>query len=185
MGTAVVTTTIVREVTPGVYVFGVSPDAVRALKTSIYAYREANAGRTYAPNSMNKYGLILSGGKMRDTVQELQWIYIEDLAADYYDLKLKVNPYAFLVDYEMNKQRSLAAHFDSSDVTMNLCLEQKSFGGELVFYDRAGKKPVCEIKHRVGQAIIHRGSHVHRAKPITEGRRTNLILWCQAKKRRL
>lgn len=37
------------------------------------------------------------------------------------------------------------------------------------------------VKHALGRMYIHRGKHLHKAKPITSGSRMNLILWCKAK----
>jgi len=172
-----------REVYPSVFTFRVPRDECTSLLQLITACRARTRGAP-APNSMNKYGLTLSGAEARERMAELQRWYVEPIVHGHYEgVRLKANPYAFIVDYEMDKQRALAAHDDSSDVTLNLCLGTKWESGELVFYDKAGKKPVFTLEHRVGQAIVHRGKHIHRAKPITAGARTNLILWCAARKK--
>lgn len=136
------------------------------------------------PNSMNRYGVVLYGSWFRAMGKHLVHRYIEPVAAANYPRinQLKRDPYAFVVDYDMKKQRSLAAHFDSAHVTLNVCLSKECEGGELVFYDEAGRKPVFEMQHVPGRAIIHRASHVHRAKPLRSGRRSNLILWCEQTK---
>ena len=169
---------------PDIFVFRVPLRECRELRNRIASYREEHP-RSPAPNSMNKYGLILSAAHAQWWIQLIQAKYITPIAAEHYPEinRLQKNPYAFVVDYEMDKQRSLAAHNDSANVTLNLCLEQKSGGGELVFYNKAGNRPKFSIEHRVGQAIVHRASHVHRAKPITSGFRSNLILWCAAGRR--
>ncbi len=95
---------------------------------------------------------------------------------------MKKHPYAFTISYESRKQRSLAAHCDTSDVTLNACLGSDWEGGDLVFYDDR-ERPIYQLEHRVGQVVVHRGNHVHRAKPITAGKRVNLVLWCAARKR--
>ena len=47
-----------------------------------------------------------------------------------------------------------------------------------------GDCPHCRAhhEHRVGTALLHLGKHPHGARAITEGERTNLILWCRAKR---
>jgi len=138
--------------------------------------------RREAPNSMNKYGVVL-GGSMRVYLAGLVWDYVCPVAEKHYpDIRsLKKHPYAFSIDYSVKTQKSLASHHDSSDVTLNVCLGKKFTGGDLVF--SSGRKRFV-LKHEVGQAVIHRGSHVHRAMPLLSGERTNLILWCAQRKGR-
>lgn len=132
------------------------------------------------PNTMNRYGVNL-GGSLRPHLSNLVINTVEHFALNFYGLgPLKKNPYAFAVDYSPGTQRSLKAHYDQSDVTLNVCLGTVFDGGELVF-DGKGRERIV-IEHKVGQAIVHLGSRVHRAKPVTAGNRTNLILWCAAKK---
>lgn len=35
------------------------------------------------------------------------------------------------------------------------------------------------VKHEIGTALIHWGSHVHGANPVQSGERINLIIWCK------
>lgn len=37
-------------------------------------------------------------------------------------------------------------------------------------------------RNKIGQAVIHRGDHEHRALPITGGQRINLVVWCEARR---
>lgn len=137
--------------------------------------------RREAPNSMNKYGIVL-GGSLRPALADLVQYVVSPKAVWYPDIRpLKKHPYAFSIDYSVKTQKSLAAHHDSSDVTLNVCLGKKFTGGDLVF--GSGRKRFV-LKHEVGQAVIHRGSHVHRAMPLLSGERTNLILWCAQRKSR-
>lgn len=128
------------------------------------------------PNSMNKYGKVLTGLPQLVAKQLVQ--IIEPASIALYNKTLKKDPYAFIVEYHDGTQKSLAKHFDSSDVTLNLCLGGDFTGGDLVFYKN--DKPIYTVKHKIGQAILHRGETIHRAKPIKSGWRTNLILWCKA-----
>ena len=164
------------DVHPSIFVVALcSPAQCAALLRRVDRQRDGEA-----PNSMNKYGVVL-GGELKPLLARLVAHHIAPIAADEYpELQpLKKHPYAFVVDYDVKKQRSLAAHFDSSDVTLNLCLGGEFRGGAVVFYK--GNKPEFEYQHDVGYAVVHRGSHIHRAKPITRGTRSNLILWCSAR----
>ncbi|TAL42377.1 MAG: hypothetical protein EPN91_08335 [Salinibacterium sp.] len=87
--------------------------------------------------------------------------------------------------YKLVVLHILEAHYDSSDVTLNVCLSNTFKGGDLVMYDAKGRSPVYRIKQCHGRFIVHRGRHIHRAEGITHGTRVNLILWCkQLKKKR-
>lgn len=133
----------------------------------------ARNGFGSAPNSINKYGVVLAKSPhLRDLVFLVQR-HAESAFPEF--RRLRKDPYAFAVDYSMKTQRSLAAHTDTSDVTLNVCLTSGFTGGDLVFGE--GRKRFV-LKHKLGQAIIHRGAHIHRAMPLTSGTRTNLILWC-------
>lgn len=128
-----------------------------------------------APNSMNKYGRVLNA-EARGWASLLVERCVAPLARAEWALVLRKRPYAFMVDYSTSSQRSLRAHVDASDVTMNLCLGTKFSGGELVLLPEDGKKIVVE--QRPGVALVHRGSLEHRAAPLKSGERTNLVLWC-------
>ena len=140
-------------------------------------------GRRYAdgekPNSMNKYGVILDRAPCRPLINRL----MRRLAVpcgSFWGLKLRPNPYAFLVEYTADTQRSLARHFDSSDVTLNVCLSDANAfrGGQLVTYQT--KTPLF-YEQTFARAFVHKGSLNHRAEAIFEGHRTNLVLWCAKK----
>lgn len=140
------------------------------------------------PNTMNKYGKTLRGRRLTALAAELVAKHVTPIVREFYmeiaQLRLaplKKNPYAFVVDYSPKTQRSLAWHHDTSDVTLNVCLGREFKGGDLQFF--AGRNRTFTVKQVVGRAIVHRGSHGHRALPLTAGARTNLILWCDAKAR--
>jgi predicted 2-oxoglutarate/Fe(II)-dependent dioxygenase YbiX len=172
----------VREVHSGIFVF---PVFTRVECKALLARVEKQRGQDTPPNTMNRYGAAL-GSDLRGLLTRLVQRHVAPIAARHYPefpRGLRKHPYGFVVDYDVGKQRSLASHCDSSDVTLNVCLGHSWEGGELLFYDADGhKRPDFSLVHKVGQAILHRGSHAHRAAPITRGSRSNLILWCDARK---
>mmetsp|Transcript_20713 Transcript_20713/g.33395 ORF Transcript_20713/g.33395 Transcript_20713/m.33395 type:complete len:168 (-) Transcript_20713:25-528(-) len=95
---------------------------------------------------------------------------------------------AFTVDYERGKDTELREHYDDAEITLNVCLGTEDFkGGDLIFFDgvrgfkakeESSVKKYLRIKHKIGNAVIHLGSGIHRALHITGGRRVNLIVWC-------
>lgn len=172
----------VWQVYPDVFVFDLW---TQAQCEALLKYVAPLRNRAPAPNSMNKYGVTLYGSPFRGILKHLVRKHVQPIAERNYPEvnELKKHPYGFVVDYALDTQRSLAAHHDSAHVTLNVCLGHVYGGGELVFYDKSGNKPVLEIQHVVGRAIVHRASHVHRAKPLRSGTRSNLILWCEQKAR--
>lgn len=146
----------------------------RDVLKKIDAERERNS---CAPNSMNKYGVHL-GGSLRPFLADLSKRVQEFVP----HMKLFVNPIAFAIDYTIETQKSLARHVDESDVTLNVCLGKRFEGGSLVFYPSSDRK--MEVEQKPGYALVHLGCLAHRATPITSGSRTNLVLWCRARKPR-
>jgi len=137
-----------------------------------------------APNTMNKYGRRVVGDELRRLLARVVEREVVPRLDDFTTKigPLKKNPYGFVVDYSPRTQGSLAKHVDvGSAVTLNVCLGHEWSGGDLIFYDAAARKREVTVAHSVGQAILHRGDHVHRATAVTTGRRTNLILWCGAR----
>ncbi|KAG2265396.1 hypothetical protein Bca52824_072475 [Brassica carinata] len=87
-------------------------------------------------------------------------------------------------------------HVDDSEVTLNVCLGKQFSGGELYFrgvrcanHMKSPEKNLplehYDYPHVPGQAVLHRGSHRHGAKAITNGIRANLIMWCRTVEDRL
>eukprot|EP00698_Gefionella_okellyi_P009158 TRINITY_DN2306_c0_g2_i1.p1 TRINITY_DN2306_c0_g2~~TRINITY_DN2306_c0_g2_i1.p1 ORF type:complete len:345 (+),score=48.46 TRINITY_DN2306_c0_g2_i1:95-1036(+) len=93
-------------------------------------------------------------------------------------------------------------HHDHSDITLNVCLGESFSGGELCFArdplvanevvnslnlgeaakDLRSSALLSDmlyqaLPHKVGQAYIHSGCHLHGARPITKGTRYNLVCW--------
>jgi hypothetical protein len=130
-----------------------------------------------SPNSMNKYGRGLDR-EAREYVSELVEEYVAPIALGFYGIRLRKNPYAFLVDYSVETQKGLRWHVDSSDVTLNVCLGTVFKGGDLALAGVGVDGERLHVTQEIGRAIVHRGSLEHSATPLVAGHRTNLILWC-------
>jgi len=87
--------------------------------------------------------------------------------------------FGFSIRYQPDQDTSLQPHTDASSVTLNINmnLPNETFSGsELNFYDSASGE-VKQWSFEPGIAVIHRGSVPHAAQPITDGERSNLVLW--------
>lgn len=164
---------LMTEVCPGVYVFDAfTKDFCRKLLAQVERHEPE------APNSMNKYGLVLRDAGYGRLCEHLLESVVKPLTRRFYPGVGELRKYhGFIVSYDPEKQGSLDLHEDSSSVTLNVCLGRKFTGGKLLFYDDGGEEVAC-IGHKVGQAVLHLGERQHEAKPIRSGTRTNLILWC-------
>jgi hypothetical protein len=166
---------VVRQA-PDVYVFDLlTPAFCRRLLA--YTDRQDAA----PPNTMNRYGAVLREIGLGSFAEVLLRRVVAPLARRFYP---GVGPlrgtHGFLVEYSPDTQSSLGAHSDDSAVTLNVCLGRKFEGGDLAFeLDDGREVRELKVQHAVGQAVLHRGQQYHRARRVTSGRRTNLILWCK------
>eukprot|EP00466_Bigelowiella_natans_P017513 jgi/Bigna1/88532/estExt_fgenesh1_pg.C_330111 len=126
------------------------------------------------PNSMNNYGLLLNERCRTENNST--------------GLVRFIQPIAKLVDYERGKDTELREHYDDAEITLNVCLGTEDFkGGDLIFFDgvrgfkakeESSVKKYLRIKHKIGNAVIHLGSGIHRALHITGGRRFGAEIQC-------
>ncbi len=87
--------------------------------------------------------------------------------------------FGFSIQWQADKDTSLRAHTDASSVTLNinLNLPGEDFSGSGVrFFDPATRQ-VGELTFDPGTALIHHGSVPHESMPITQGERSNFIMW--------
>jgi len=87
--------------------------------------------------------------------------------------------FGFSIQWQADADRSLRAHTDASSVTLNLNLNLpgEAFSGSGVkFFDRETRQ-FAELGFAPGKALIHHGSVPHESMPITQGERTNFVLW--------
>lgn len=87
--------------------------------------------------------------------------------------------FGFSIQWQPDTDASLRAHTDASAVTLNinLNLPDENFEGSAVrFFDRATRQ-ICELSFAPGTALIHHGSVPHETVSITDGERSNFVLW--------
>lgn len=171
--------------------------ALRAEVSRKQAWAAREGVELSAPNSMNRYGLILDSQTGDEAPQTL--IDLSPLREALAPLAARLFPehggehltqhHGFVVTYTLGGDRDLAFHADDAEVTLNLCLGGGFEGGELYF-----EGPRCinhhdtpthaeeraAWAHRPGVALLHAGANRHGALPLTAGRRDNLILWMRA-----
>jgi len=87
--------------------------------------------------------------------------------------------FGFSINYKPTTDTSIRPHSDASSVTLNINLNmpgEEFTGSEVDFLDPATNE-VHSLTFVAGSAMLHRGSALHMAQPITSGERTNLVLW--------
>lgn len=99
--------------------------------------------------------------------------YISKLVWDYYKYSTKDINLAFVVKYDMEKQRDLKPHHDASTYTVNVCLNNTFEGGGCKFI----RQNQSIINKDIGSMIIHPGklTHYHEGLPIINGERFILV----------
>eukprot|EP00894_Picocystis_sp_ML_P004993 jgi/Pico_ML_1/55510/g1185.t1 len=89
------------------------------------------------PNSMNQYGILLEelglypgllDPLLKEYLQPMARVLFPDAAGDTLD-----HHRSFIVEYQMDKDRELAYHYDDAEVTLNVCIGGNFDGGELLF----------------------------------------------------
>ncbi|MBU2936566.1 MULTISPECIES: 2OG-Fe(II) oxygenase [Pacificibacter] len=179
------------EVFPGVYEAQFF-DPARLSILRDYLENVADAGIPLRP----PYGISLNrGGAMLDSRSE-GYLAAPNFQAFYSDLMdtymrpisrllfpdtvgYDTQTFGFSIQWQADADRSLRAHTDASSVTLNinLNLPDEAFSGSGVkFFDRETRR-VEELSFASGKALIHHGSVPHESMPITEGERTNFVLW--------
>ncbi|MFY0596672.1 MAG: 2OG-Fe(II) oxygenase [Cognatishimia sp.] len=179
------------EVFPGVYQAQFfNPEELKSLRD--YLENVANADIPLRPPygiSLNRGGAMLdrrsegflAAPQFQSFYQSLMDSYMRPISrllfpdVNGYDTQT----FGFSIQWQADKDTSLRAHTDASAVTLNinLNLPGEDFSGSGVrFFDRATRK-VEELTFAPGTALIHHGSVPHESMPITEGERSNIVLW--------
>ncbi len=87
--------------------------------------------------------------------------------------------FGFSIRYEPNTDASLQPHTDASSVTLNINmnLPDETYEGSQVDFLDPTTGAVSPLHFEPGVAAIHRGPVPHATHPITQGSRSNLVLW--------
>ncbi len=87
--------------------------------------------------------------------------------------------FGFSIQWKADTDVSLRPHSDASSVTLNinLNLPGEGFAGSAVSFIDPVSRRVEKLTFEPGTALIHHGSVPHASEPITEGSRSNFVLW--------
>lgn len=87
--------------------------------------------------------------------------------------------FGFSIQWKADTDVSLRPHSDASSVTLNinLNLPGEGFSGSAVSFIDPVSRRVEKLTFEPGTALIHHGSVPHASEPITEGSRSNFVLW--------
>jgi hypothetical protein len=120
------------------------------------------------PNSMNNYGVVLDDMGMDACMDALMRAVVVPLTyalfpARFPHLELDTH-HAFIVKYRADQDKALSTHVDTSDVTLNVSLNQEFSGCALRFFGMGPAAPTMEVDyaHVKGRGIIHPGKLMHR-----------------------
>ncbi|MCY4180021.1 MAG: 2OG-Fe(II) oxygenase [Litoreibacter sp.] len=180
-----------EEVFPGVYKAQFfDPEKLAVLRG--YMEKAANADIPLRPPygiSLNRAGAMLDprsegylgapnfqafyGGLMNRYMRPISRLLFPDVAG--YDDQT----FGFSIQWKADTDTSLRPHSDASSVTLNinLNLPGESFAGSGVTFIDPETRRVESLKFEPGVALIHHGSVPHASEPITEGSRSNFVLW--------
>jgi hypothetical protein len=180
-----------EEVFPGVYKAQFfDPQRLSALRD--YMDKTANADIPLRPPygiSLNRGGAMLDGRSegylaapnFQSFYQDLMNRYMRPISRMLFPdvMGFDTQTFGFSIQWQADADTSLRAHTDASSVTLNinLNLPGEDFEGSGVrFFDRSSRR-VEELTFDPGVALIHHGSVPHESMPITEGERSNFVLW--------
>ena len=87
--------------------------------------------------------------------------------------------FGFSIQWKADTDTSLRPHSDASSVTLNinLNLPGEGFSGSGVTFIDPETRRVESLSFDPGLALIHHGSVPHASEPITDGSRSNFVLW--------
>ncbi|KAK1387072.1 2-oxoglutarate and Fe(II)-dependent oxygenase superfamily protein [Heracleum sosnowskyi] len=187
---------IISEPTPGLIIFDMfKPEFCQMLLEEFGNFKKwAWETKTIImrPNTMYRYGVVLAdlgmetmiGKLMKDFILPMSTIFFPEVGGDTID-----SYHGFIVEYGADTAHHLDFHVDDSEVTLNVCLGEKFYGGELFLRGvRCVKhlnvdselKEIFDYSQVPGRAVLHRGRHRHGALSTTSGHRVNMLLWCKS-----
>jgi hypothetical protein len=121
------------------------------------------------PNTMHKYG-----GEIPLNEKELNELFYPLIVfvKEFYNIEKLEYHFGFYIGYPPNK--NLDIHVDDSKITFNICLENTSKTGNVIYQD---KNKTTMVQFKKGDILIHPGDYPHYTADILDGERWNLVLW--------
>lgn len=152
-------------------------------------YYESSGIPLRRPNSMNRYGVILSMVGFSNLINSIVGDVLNPLTRHLFGdfaspADLQEN-YSFTVRYKPGMDRNLTAHTDHSTITVNICLESSSAEKVLYFKNRkhSSNEKISDVDSpnfvsmsTPGMGLIHLGQHEHGVREV-HGERTQLVIW--------
>ncbi|CAE7593056.1 ogfod2 [Symbiodinium necroappetens] len=178
---------LVQELRPGLFTFPVFTEAFCDQLEAELGHFQASGLPRSAPNTMNRYGIIMSelgfGPELLDPfIFQYLDIIAQKLLPAFCETLDSYRAFTVLYDAEKDGDRELAMHYDNAEITLNVNIGGTWEGGQVAFYGLATREETEAIEvalHR-GHGVLHAGLELHKAQPITQGRRHNLIMWCRS-----
>ncbi|GAA6207479.1 hypothetical protein NBRC116601_07720 [Cognatishimia sp. WU-CL00825] len=180
-----------EEVFPGVYKTQFF-DPERLVVLRDYFEKVADAGIPLRPPygiSLNRAGAMLdsrsegflAAPSFQSFYQDMMSAYMRPISRLLFPdvVGYDTQTFGFSIQWQADQDTSLRAHTDASSVTLNINvnLPGEEFSGSGVrFFDRETRQ-VSEQTFAPGTALIHHGSVPHESMPITQGERSNFVLW--------
>lgn len=180
-----------KEVFPGVYKTQFfDPEKLAALRKYLEAAAKADIPlRPPYGISLNRGGAMLdprsegylAAPKFQDFYTGLMDRYMRPVSRLLFPdvMGYDTQTFGFSIQWQADADTSLRAHTDASSVTLNLNLNLPGeyFSGSGVrFFDHKTRQ-VSELFFEPGTALIHHGTVPHESMPITQGERSNFVLW--------
>lgn len=139
------------------------------------------------PNSMSNSGILLDElGFDKDFLEPLRIKYLSwitrYLFPDFGGGCLDSHK-VFTVKYSSDCDKSLSAHYDNSEITLNICLGNQFSGGGLNFRGlntEMYETSTFQYTNTPRYGILHRGRQMHEALPIEYGTRHNMVMWMRS-----
>eukprot|EP00403_Amphidinium_massartii_P020694 CAMPEP_0178386126 /NCGR_PEP_ID=MMETSP0689_2-20121128/8391_1 /TAXON_ID=160604 /ORGANISM="Amphidinium massartii, Strain CS-259" /LENGTH=814 /DNA_ID=CAMNT_0020006437 /DNA_START=90 /DNA_END=2534 /DNA_ORIENTATION=- len=197
----------VSKLADGIFTFP-SPlrtDVTASLQAELQHFQEecAQSGRSYArPSVLTTSGALLSDMGFQRLAEGLVKEVLSPMVATLFPQTQGLRSdevLGVMLDYgddddpssasprrsadETAKESGMGAHFDNSCITLDICLGSEDFeGGDLVF-SLPRQSQELAVRQTAGQAVLFSGSLEHWCRPVTRGRRVNLVLWCMSNTR--
>ncbi|CAH8351950.1 unnamed protein product [Eruca vesicaria subsp. sativa] len=187
---------IMVEAAPGIYTFQMlQPKFCQMLREEVFCMEKWAYDSKLPltrPSMMHESGVLLDDFGFGSMLQKLLQDFISPISEVLFPEVCGSgldSYYGYVVEYGGIKQTGGEVHMDDSEVTLNVCLGQQFSGGELLFggvrcfnhvRSQIGKEERYVYPHVPGQAVLHHGCNRHGAYAVTDGIRSNLIMWCRS-----